>query len=265
MKFWNEMKNVYSKALFMLILLTFANTNAQNAYVDSLMRAGNSAYTSKNYEKAIDNYEKIINEGYESAALYYNLGNAYYKIGALGKAILNYERALSLDPSNEDARYNLKIANARIVDKINEVPKFFLTEWKDAALDFFSVSSLATLTAVLFVAVLASLFFFKYGKTPAARKSAFVFGSATMILLLIFSLLYYGKAKKIETEKYGIILAKEVTVRVSPDENAKAAFIVHEGTKVLVEDKVGEWANVKLSDGKKGWAKSETFELIETD
>ncbi len=236
--------------------------SAQNAYVDSLMKAGNAAYTAKNFEKALDNYEKILDEGYESNALYYNLGNSYYKIGALGKAILNYERALKLNPSDEDARYNLKIANARIIDKINPVPKFFLTEWKDALLDLFSVQTLALIVAVLFALLLLTIFLFRYGKTPSVRKSGFVLGSIIFVALALALFLYYGKAQEIRNDKYGIILAKEVTVRTSPDENAKAAFIIHEGTKILVEDKVGDWVNIKLADGKKGWLKKETFELI---
>jgi tetratricopeptide (TPR) repeat protein len=251
-----------SLLIFTLILLTFANTNAQNAYVDSLMRAGNTAYIAKNYEKAIDFYEKIVNEGYESSTLYYNLGNAYYKVGALGKAILNYERALELDPSNEDARYNLKIANAHIIDKINPVPKFFLAEWWERLLDAFSIKTLAIVTAVLFAALLIFVYFFFYGSTPATRKTSFTLGSISLAFLVLFVFLYIGKAKQITGENYGIVLAKEVTVRVSPDENANAAFVVHEGTKVLLVDKVGEWGNVKLADGKKGWAPLSTFELI---
>ncbi len=262
MKIINKFGNFYS-LVALAVLFAFSNVGAQNAFVDSLMKAGNAAYTAKNFEKAIDNYEKIIDEGYESPALYYNLGNAYYKIGALGKAILNYERALALNPSDEDAKYNLKIANARIVDKINAVPKFFLTEWKDSLLKLFSPSALALITSVLFAAFLLFLFLFRYGKTAGTRKSGFVFASVFFALFVLSALLYYGKAKQIETEKYGIILAKEVTVRVSPDDNAKAAFIVHEGTKVLVEDKVGNWADIKLPDGKKGWAPKDTFELID--
>jgi len=252
----------YAVKIFAIILFVSIASRAQNAYVDSLLKAGNRAFQSKNFEKAVDNYEKILDEGYESSELYYNLGNAYYKLGALGKAILNYERALKLDPGNEDARYNLQIANAHISDKINPVPKFFLTEWKEDLLEFFEPQTLAVIVSVLFALVLFFFYLFKFGKTVAARKNGFAFGFASIVLLILFAFLFYGKINQLETEKYGVILAKEVSVRVSPDENAKTAFIIHEGLKIRLEDKVGEWINITLPDGKKGWAKSSVLEMI---
>ncbi len=252
-----------NKFIAVLFFAFTLNIYSQNVLVDSLFASGNSAYQNKNYEKAIEKYEKIINEGYASPELFYNLGNAYYKIGAVGKAILNYERALLLDPSNEDVKYNLKIANARIVDKINPVPKFFLTKWKDALLQLFSIDFLVYSVVVLFVLFLLFLFLFRYGKTPSVKKNGFTFGSVVLVLLLFFGFLLYGKNQQMKNEKYGIVLAKEVTVRVSPDENAKARFVIHEGTKIQIEDKVGDWVNIKLADGKKGWMKKEAFEPID--
>jgi tetratricopeptide (TPR) repeat protein len=251
------------KAFFVLILFAFTTVQAQYSYVDSLAQVANQAYKSKNYEKAIDAYEKVLNEGYESSQLYYNLGNAYYKYGLLGKAILNYERALRLNPQNEDAIYNLKIANAHAIDKINAVPKFFLAEWWDYLLELFPINTIAIITAGLFVLLLFFIWLFFYGKTANGKKLGFTLGSVTFAFLLFFAFLYFGKAKQVSTEKYGIILAKEITVKVSPDENAKAAFILHEGTKFLLEDKVGNWGNIKLADGKEGWAPLSSFELIE--
>ena len=137
--------------LLAVFVLSFSTLFAQNPVVDSLVAKGNKAFLNKDYDTAISDYQKVLDQGYESSVLYYNLGNAYYKKGIMGRAILNYEKGLKLDPTNEDLIYNLKIANAHIVDKIDKVPEFFLLRWWKAFISIFSLQLLNIILLILFV------------------------------------------------------------------------------------------------------------------
>ncbi len=257
------MKLIKIKLLTIILFATsFTTVSAQNILVDSLVVKANKAYISKNYDQAITDYEKILNEGFESPELYYNLGNSYYKKGVLGRAILNYEKGLKLAPDNEDLRYNLKIANAHIVDKIETLPEFFIVRWWRSFISLFSIQTLAVALVAVFVMLLIALWLLIFGRTPGAKKGGLFGGGFLLAVFILFIFVYIGKAHEIESSNYAIILTKEVTARTSPDETAKAVFILHEGTKVQVEDKVGDWEQVKLSDGKKGWIKEGTFGVI---
>ena len=250
--------------LFTLVLFSFAYStiSAQNVFVDSLVIKGNKAYIAKNYDRAINDYEKILNEGFESPELYYNLGNSYYKKGILGKAILNYEKGLKLAPNNEDLKYNLKIANAHIVDKIETLPEFFLSRWWKNFAAIFPLNILTVILVVTFIVFLIAIWIFIFGKTGNSKKTGLFGGVFIFAVFLLFIFVYITKVSEIKNSRYAIILSQEVTARTSPDETAKAVFVLHEGTKVRVEDKVGGWEQIKLSDGKKGWVPKGTFGLI---
>ncbi len=105
-----------------------------SAQPQTFMERGNDYYQKQQYDKAVQAYNKVLNEGYESAELYYNLGNAYYRKGNLGYAILNYERALKLSPGDDDIRHNLALANSRTIDRINTLPDFFIFQWWESFL-----------------------------------------------------------------------------------------------------------------------------------
>ncbi len=256
-------KSKYIVLVFFGLLAANISLLAQNTFIDSLSAKGEKAYLSKNYDEAILNYEKILNEGYDSAELYYNLGNAYYRKGILGRAILNYEKGLKLKPGDEDLLYNLKIANAHIIDKINNVPEFFIVRWWKDFVALFSIEFLSVILLVAFLLLLIFVWLFFFGKTPSVRKRGLFGGVSFAFIVLLFAVVYFGKVKEVNNSNYAIILSKEVTARTSPDESSKAIFVLHEGTKVSVLDNVGEWEQVKLSDGKKGWIKKGNFELID--
>jgi len=126
------------KSLILLLVLFFGNVMLNAQDLETLMTTGNDFFQNKEYEEAIKSYESILQQGYLSADLYYNLGNSYFRIGAIGNAILFYERALKISPSHEDAAYNLTIANARIVDKIQEIPPLFFIKWWNILLSTFT-------------------------------------------------------------------------------------------------------------------------------
>ena len=147
--------------LFLLLLFAFTNVKSfVQTEAEAAMQSGNTFYQKENYEAAAKEYESVLENGYESAPLYYNLGNSYFRLNELGKAILNYEKALKLEPGDEDVIYNLRIAEARTIDKIQEVPEIFISEWWNVLVAIFPVSGwgIVFIILYLFMLVLIALY-----------------------------------------------------------------------------------------------------------
>lgn len=239
--------------------------SAANVYavdVEYLLKKGNTEYQNKLYEQAITDYEEIIRSGYEGLSVYYNLGNSYYRTGNIGMAILNYERALKLEPNDEDVLHNLAVANALIADRIEPLPKLFIFEWFDGLVDLFSLSAWTFITYFFYLLLLSSiaLYFFS-GKFKFQRISFFA-GIGSAALMLTFALILFVKANKEMNESYAVVISSAVTVKTSPDSQSSDAFIIHEGLKIKLEDEIAGWCKIKLSDGKLGWMSKESLAVI---
>jgi tetratricopeptide (TPR) repeat protein len=230
--------------------------------VDELMRQGNSCYQKQQYSEAVSCYEKIITQGYTGSNLHYNLGNAYFKRGSLGLAILNYERALRLAPRDEDIKHNLRIANSRTADRISVMPKMFLLEWWDGLLGIFSVSGWTWFSYFLFILLLSFIALFVYIRNIRAKKIIFI-SSISVAAILIFSVIFlFINIRKETMFKPAIVTAPSATAKLAPDQQSADSFLIHEGTKINIEDKVDIWNKVKLSDGKTGWVRASEITKI---
>ena len=227
-----------------------------------LFNKANSLYQKGNFKEAIKYYEKIVNYGYNSGEVFYNLGNSYYRLKKYPYAILNFERAKRINPSDEDIDFNLKIANLQIVDKIEPLPKFFITEWFEGIRDTFSSSTWAIFTTILFWITLFSLALFWYLYSSLLRRVFFslgIVGIAFTIISLTFSYQMYNKETH-HTE--GIIFTPTISVKSAPDESGTDIFILHEGTKVSVLDSLSNWKKIRIANGNVGWIHSKEFEII---
>lgn len=238
--------------VILLVLLSMKLTYA-SPEEESLMQRANSFYQQGSYDKAIEVYHKIISDGYSSRELYYNLGNSYFKSGMIGYAILNYEKAQKISPNDEDVAYNLRIANARTVDKIEAMPKIFLVRWWEGLLNFFSVNGWTVLSYIIYLALLAAAGWYFFAGSQTMQKWLLISGFA-IGAVLIFSIIILASRYNYDNGKeYAVVTQSAVTVKLSPDEKSGDAFIVHEGIKVSLEDKVDQWVKVRLADGKVGW------------
>ena len=229
---------------------------------DSLFVKANQYYSNNEFELAIKKYEQIISNGYEAPELYFNLGNAYYKMHNIGKAILNYEKAKLLDPKDEDIQFNLELANSLIVDKIDEIPVFPLKLWFNNLILIFSSNIWAILSIISFVIFLIALLIYLFAKTILLKKISFWIGALLLIVSISTCIFSYHNKKLLTKHEYAIVLSPSLTAKSTPDENGTDLFVIHEGLKVKVEDKLGEWCEIKLSDGNKGWVKTERLENI---
>lgn len=254
-----NMKKVYVGAV--LMFLSFS-ASAQSA-ADSLWSAANNAYLDGNWQAAAQTYEKIAETGLESAALYCNTGNAYFKSGSVPKAILNYERALKLDPSYEDARHNLELLNSQIQDKMESIPEFFLTSWMKSLGRLMSSNAWAVMFLVFLLLTVSLALFFVFARTSAGRITGFSVGLLTL-LVAIFSLSFsIWQKNEYLADDSAIVMAPVVTAKSSPSADAnQELFVLHEGTKVKVIERVGEWSNIELSDGRQGWVPAGELEII---
>ena len=220
---------------------------------EELMAQGNKYYQDKEYEKAVEAYQEIISSGFEGTSLYYNLGDAYYRQGQLGYAILYYEKALRLSPGNSDVMYNLKIANARTVDKIEALPQFFLFQWWESLLAVFTVTGWAYISYFFYALILLSVGLYFFAKRPGLQRTAVYSGFVSVIFLIVAVSLLAVKLNRNANVKSAIVVAQAATVKLSPDPTSNDAFIIHEGLKVRELNDVGDWIEIRLEDGKEGW------------
>jgi len=244
------------KTTVLLIALTMSLAGmAQLSSVsyDNWFLDGNAAYEEGNYEQAMTFYSQIEGVGMESAALYYNMGNTYYKMKSYPMAILYYEKALKLDPGNEDIRTNLEIANMAVVDKINVIPQSFIARWWNGLKTTFSADGWAWVSVAAFGMLLLCLFAFLMARRTGMRKAGFFVG-LVMVVCLVMSLVFaFGQHRDMAVHDEAIVMTPTVTVKSSPSQNSVDLFVLHEGAKVRIMESAKEWNKIKIADGSVGW------------
>jgi len=249
------------KLIYLTIALyTVLYANAQEA--DSLLVKANNLYAQAKFDEAIIVYENILKIGYEAPEIYYNLGNAYYKKNVLSQAVLNYEKALLLAPNDEDIQYNLELANRLVVDKIEKLPVFFMRAWVNSWRNIFSSDVWAYISIIAFIVTLLFISFYLYSRRIGFKKLSFSLSFLTLLLCIVSLTFSYQQKQKVISGSTAVIMSPSVTVKSSPDASGTDLFVLHEGTKVWIEDKVSDWQEIKLSDGSKGWLKAENLEVI---
>lgn len=237
-------------ATLLISALSFAQTSFDEA---------NAAYADGRYAEAATGYEALLAEN-EDATLYYNLGNACFKQGELAKAILNYERALRLNPNHKDAQYNLTFAQSRITDNIAE-QDFFLSSWARAIRNNLRERTWLSLSIGLFILGLVGLLLFLLGREPWMRKTAFHCAWLAILFSLITGLNAYSLHQRDTLRNEAIITQGVVNAKSSPDRSGTDLFTLHEGTKVTIRETLGEWANIRVGNNE-GWIKQQNMERI---
>lgn len=229
------------------------------AFAQSDFDAANAAYADGRYDEAATLYQAMIDEQ-PNATLYYNLGNAQFKKGELAQAILAYERALRLEPNHKDAQYNLAFAQSRITDNIVE-QDFFVSSWVRAVRNSLSESTWLILSICLFVLALVGLLLFLLGREPWLRKTAFHVAWVALLFSLIAGLNAASLHKRDTLRNEAIITQGVVNAKSSPDRSGTDLFTVHEGTKVLIRETIGEWSNISVGSNE-GWIRTSCLERI---
>jgi len=232
------------------------------ANLDSLLLTANSSYTSGKYDDAVKAYEAILYQGYESDQVYFNLGNAYFKLKNIAAAILNYERAARLNPGDEDISFNLELARTFTVDKIEPLPEFFLKTYIGNLRSAFSSDGWAWLSILFLVLTLVAAGVFWFTFRPAVKRVTFALGLLALLLTIASAGFSAQQKNRIAHHNYGILFPSVVSVKSSPGDSGKDLFILHAGTKVQITKSVGDWVEIRIADGNKGWVLKESVGII---
>ena len=236
--------------------------------------AGIEAYNNKEYADAVESFESVVANGHASADVYYNLANAYFKLGQqgdtsrpfaggeLGRAVLNYERALKLDPTMDDARYNLDIAKD-LTNDTEAVPESFIARLWHSFAGTMTTNGRATLSlSSLFVTVGLLLFYLLHGSI-VVRKVAFFLAIATVLLFILATALSLTQLRAATDSSRAVILTTDTTpVHASPDSGSKIIRQPSQGVTVQMERTQGDWTEVRFADGEKGWLRTRSVEVI---
>jgi tetratricopeptide (TPR) repeat protein len=251
------MKSIVGLLAFILFSLTLSAQDYR-AYIEK----ANKDYADGLYNNAIEGYQKVLQYGYESAELYYNLGNACFKVNDLASAILYYEKAKKIKPNDEDINFNLNIANSRITDKIEQVPMLFYKRWWFNLYNLFSVNSWAKLNVVAFVLLIVAVVVFIIARKVILRKVSFWLAMAFLFVALLSLGFSVQKYHAFKSTNEAIVFDPSVTIKSSPSDNSVDLFVVHEGAKVKVTDAVGEWYEIRIANGSVGWIKTTAVKKI---
>ncbi len=223
-----------------------------------------AAYNAQRYADAVLLYDSVETVEGVSPQLYYNRGNAYYKMGKYAPAILNYERALMLDPSNRDVSYNLELVNTKIADKIEETGTFFVTVWAKAVRDWFTSNTWAIIGIISFLMfmIFFVIYLFVDSQYMRVRKWGFFIALPLLIISFVANACALAQSNRSQNRNQAIVFANEISVKSSPSDSGTQLFLLHAGTKVTLIETVGEWGEVRIADGNRGWLPLSAIEII---
>jgi len=244
----------------LILMLVIGTLHAQDHRADLLQ--AEQSYSAAKYDTAALIYQTIIDSGYQSPELYYNLGNCYYKLQEIPSAILYYEKALKLNPNDENVSYNLNLCNTLIPDRIEKVPQLFFIRWYQGLYNYFPIDLWAYIGLVLFGLSLLLILIYFLSTRLVIRKIGFWAGIIFLLFSAFVFFLTVQKHSSFKKHNEAIIFTPSITVKSSPSKNSVDLFVIHEGTKVYILDQVGAWKKIKIQNGSIGWIEGENFQII---
>ena len=225
-----------------------------------------AAYRQNSFAESIKLYESEIGKNKqikkESPELYYNLGNAYFRDNQIAKAILNYERALLLDPGDSDIRHNLRFAKTRIEDKIDSADSFFVNQWIRSIQNLYTANRWAMIGIVLFLILIIAVGSYVISTQITVRKISFYSGIVLLALVIIANAFAFKQKNKIVNRSTGIVMSDSDSIHTSPDAHSQELFRLHEGSKVRIKREEGNWFEIVIANGSVGWLQKKNIEKI---
>lgn len=219
-------------------------------------------YKKGNYVQAIRDYEELLKKG-PSVELYYNLGNAYYRVDNITRAVLNYERALKLSPGDEDIRFNLQMARSKTIDKITPKSEMFFVTWYKSLVNITSVDGWAKTAMFSLAIALVLVLCYLFGRKLIMRKAGFYGAVAFMVLFVLSNVFAYAQMQILTQRSGAVVVSPSAALRKTPVPNSEYNSIIHEGSRVeIVDDTMKDWKLVELEDGREGWMLSSQMERI---
>lgn len=248
----------YSFVWLLLAMICFGDTSAKAVTKNN----ADTEYQKGNYQQAIRDYEEILKNG-ESAEIYFNLGNAYYRTDNITKAVLNYERARLLSPGDDDINFNLQFARSKTIDKITPESEMFFVTWYKSLVNFTSVDNWAKTGILCIVMALLLVLLYLFGPQLMLRKIGFFGGLAFFVIFLLSNLFAFQQKQALDNRTGAIIISPSVNIKKTPAKNSADQFVLHEGTRVDIIDKgMTDWRCIRVGDGREGWIETKAIEEI---
>lgn len=219
-------------------------------------------YSKGNYQQAAADYSELLKKG-ESADLYFNLGNAYYRLGNITQSVIAYERAMRLSPSDADVRYNLQLARSKTIDNIEPEERMFFVDWYTSLVNSFGDDGWAVISVVAFAALLLALLLFLLGRAEWMRRTGFYSALAMFVVFAASVVFAFVQKASFDNRNHAVVVAPTVNVKSTPSDTGNDVFVIHEGTGVVITDTtMRQWYSVRLANGKEGWVKRSLVEVI---
>jgi len=253
-------KRDIKKIVYILTFLLSTVTMAQNN--NALFEQGNKLYNDGNYIEAIEKYKTILDNGKQSAAVYFNLGNAYYKLNNVAPSIYYYEKALKLAPHDKDILNNIAFARNMTIDEIDTIPEVGFSKFVKSVTNMMSFDAWAKISVALVVLFAVLFLGYYFSRTTLKQRLAFVGSWVAVVLACTALSLAYHKYNLEKSDKPAIVFAKEAQIKSEPNLRSAEAFKLHEGTKVQILDTVNNWKKIKLADGKTGWIVNDDIKAL---
>ncbi|MDR1653257.1 MAG: tetratricopeptide repeat protein [Prevotellaceae bacterium] len=248
------------KSILLFLIINIFNFSA--AQTETPLQQAKDLYAQGKYAQTVEIYENLLKTSEVAPELYYNLGNAYFKQNQIARAILNYERALRLAPNYADARHNLVFVQQKVVDNIPDYGSFFLVRWLENIVNLCNSNVWLYVSFALFLSSLIFAFVFIFGGKYRLRKTSFYIALLCFIISILTLFFANIQKNKILNRNAAIIMDAAVTVKSSPDKSGTDLFLLHEGTKIVVVDRLNYWVEIKLANGNTGWIEQHTIEII---
>ncbi|GLU43375.1 tetratricopeptide repeat protein [Allomuricauda sp. NBRC 101325] len=247
------------KYLVFIALFSLSVLSAQNS---ALFKQATEFYNNGEFSKAIENYEQILESGNHSASLYFNMGNCYYKLNAIGPSIYYYEKALLLSPNDTEIKNNLQFAQNMRLDAIEEMPQTEMSQVYNKVINWFSCNGWAYLTvifSILFVLIYLAYYFIRMANQKRIAFIASFFSLGLAIFCVLMGYLQHDQQKK---NNPAIVFNKEINVNAEPNSNSEVIFTLHEGTKVNILDELDGYKKIRIVDGQTGWLLEDSIKAL---
>ncbi len=249
-----------SKYLYILLIACLGLSMPVTAAND--VEAANDAYHMADYHKAVRLYHQSLKKG-ASTEIYYNLGNAYYRIDNVPKALLYYEKASKMAPMNDDILHNIDIVQAKTIDKLPVESEIFFVQWYRYIQSFMTIDGWAHISIISLVLALVLFLAYLFLNNVFIRRSAFYSSVVLLALFILGNLFAWQRKSLLDSHDAAIVMSNAVSVKTSPTLKATDACVIHEGTKVRITDNdMKDWLGIRLSDGREGWIPSRAVEEI---
>ena len=252
----------YLKCIGVVLIIQLMSIGLYANPIDTELKEATKAYDTEDYSLAIELYEGLLKKNGDSKSVYYNLGNAYFKANKIAESILNYDRALLIDPSDEDTQFNLEIAKQKTIDKIEVIDVFFINKYIQYIQNYLSINTWGTLGVACFIIFIICLGMFFFGRYIRIKKIGFYTALVAIVITILANLFAYNQLDEQISRDKAIVFTPTISIKGSPDKSGTDLFVLHEGTKVTIMSKLGDWSEIEVADGNKGWIESKNIHVI---